>query len=197
MPPASELMARFDIGHGSIEGGERLVRRLSDVAEIFADRAALREALSTGNPVVYTVSSLQQTSGEGELHCGLGTIMPGRVGKEYFMTKGHFHAFRPAAEYYIGLRGTGIMVLEGDDGTGSTWCELGPERLVHVPGNTAHRTVNTGDEPLVYLGIYPASAGHDYASLGTRNFSRVVIAATDGPHVIARDRYLASLAEEQ
>jgi glucose-6-phosphate isomerase len=196
MPSAAELMARFDVLGGSIDGGEQVVRRLSDVAEIFADRAALREILGAGNPIVYTVSSLQQTTGEGELHCGLGTIMPGRVGREYFMTKGHFHTFRPAAEFYIGLRGKGIMLLEGENGTESSWCGLGPECLVHVPGNMAHRTVNTGDEPLVYLGIYPARAGHDYGPIAARNFASVVVAATDGPHVITRDRYLASLSEK-
>ncbi len=32
--------------------------------------------------------------------------------------------------------------------------------VVYVPGHTAHRTVNTGPAPLVYLGIYPWDAGH-------------------------------------
>jgi glucose-6-phosphate isomerase len=32
----------------------------------------------------------------------LGVLMPGKVGAEYFMTKGHIHAWRPAAEVYLG-----------------------------------------------------------------------------------------------
>jgi glucose-6-phosphate isomerase len=195
MPSAAEVMARLNIDQGTIDGGDHVVRRLGDLAGVFANRTAYDEALRNGNPVVYTVSSLQQSSGEGELHCGLGTILPGRIGQEFFMTRGHIHAYRPAAEYYVGLRGKGIMLLEQETGEGAEWCELLPDCLVHVPGNTAHRTVNTGDGPLVYLGIYPATAGHDYAAIGPRNFKNVVVATAQGPRVINRARYMQELPE--
>ena len=59
--------------------------------------------------------------------------------------------------------------------------------MVYVPGNTAHRTVNTGDEPLVYLAVYPASAGHDYGVIAQRNFRSFVVKRDGQPSVLPRD----------
>jgi glucose-6-phosphate isomerase len=56
-----------------------------------------------------------------------------------------------------------------------------------VPGYTAHRTVNVGDEPLVYLGIYPANAGHDYGQIAKRNFRQMVLAGAQGPELVDRE----------
>jgi glucose-6-phosphate isomerase len=55
--------------------------------------------------------------------------------------------------------------------------------------------VNTGDEPLVYLGVYPAAAGHDYAAVAERNFRYVVVARDNGPELLDRETYTASLAQ--
>jgi glucose-6-phosphate isomerase, archaeal len=186
MFPHADFMSRLQTDNGLIEGGKHLVRHLSDLTDVFCDGAAFATALQVDNPIVYTVSSLDRTAGEGELHCGLGMILPGRIGNEYFLTRGHLHAWRPAAEYYIGLSGTGIMLLEGADGSDARWCELLPHTVVHVPGNTAHRTINTGDTPLTYLGVYSAEAGHDYTSIAGRNFRQVVVWTPDGPKVIDR-----------
>ncbi len=115
-------------------------------------------------------------------------IMPGRIGAEYYLTKGHFHAWRPAAELYIGLRGEGVMLLE-DEATGeSKLVPLIPNSAVYVPGFTAHRTINTGKVPLTYLGVYPAQAGHDYGLIAERNFRKVVLAVDGKPTL--RDRVL-------
>ncbi|MEZ4638826.1 MAG: glucose-6-phosphate isomerase family protein [Caldilineaceae bacterium] len=118
--------------------------------------------------------------GEGALHYAIGNLLPGRAGQEYFMTKGHFHAWRAAAEYYIGLSGEGVMLLESEDGEESRLLPLTANAAVYVPGHIAHRTINTGDEPLVYLGIYPAQAGHDYGAIAERNFRHVVVRSTAG-----------------
>lgn len=186
-----DIVRRLDLASGTIEGCPTTERRLSDLRGVFADSDAYESALQQQNPLVYRVSTIQEGTGQGELHCGLGVLMPGRVGSEYFMTKGHLHSWRPAAEFYIGLKGRGIMLLETDVGNDSVWCNLLPESLVHVPGNTAHRTVNIGDEPLVYIGIYPSDAGHDYSTLTARNFRLVVVAGTHGPKVIRRTDFPA------
>ena len=179
------LFAAFDPERGVIDGSPAVRRRLSDLPGIFADEEAYRALVESGNPLLYTVSTFDMPSGEGALHCGLGVISPGRVGDEYFMTRGHLHARRETAEFYIGLRGTGLMLLQREDGSGEQTVDLLPQSLVYVPGGTAHRTVNTGSEPLAYLGVYPATAGHDYAAIGT--FHSMVVARDGRPAVIPRE----------
>lgn len=186
-------MPRIDIAAGTIAGCPLTPRTLSQMKDVFADAASCARMLHSGDPLLYTVSTCVCGDGPGDLHCGLGVIHPGRVGDEYFMTRGHMHARRDAPELYIGLRGKGIMLMQHEDGTGSSTAELTGECLVYVPGHTAHRTVNTGDDPLVYLGIYGADAGHDYEPVRTRNFSDVVVRRGDRPAVVARSAFIASL----
>jgi glucose-6-phosphate isomerase, archaeal len=186
IPPLENLLSRFDLDTASIGGRPRLERRLSDLRGCFRDPAAYEAALAAGDPLVYTVASVEPGSGEGDLHYGLGMILPGRVGDEYWLTKGHYHAWRPAAEFYIGLRGEGHMLLE-DEATGEArFLPLTPHGVVYVPGHTAHRTMNTGSEPLLYLGIYPARAGHDYGSIAESNFRHVVIERDGLPTLLPR-----------
>jgi len=169
------LHVPFNLDAGLLAGVPVVERRLADLRGIFHDEPAFERMLvEQENPLVYTVQTVEPGEGEGDLHYGLGTIMPGCVGDEYFMTRGHLHAWRPAAEVYVGLGGSGLMVMESERGE-STVAPIGRGHIVTVPGNTAHRTVNTGAEPLRYLGIYPARAGHDYASIAERNFRVVVL----------------------
>jgi glucose-6-phosphate isomerase, archaeal len=187
-PPSglADILARFDLNAGQLEGQPLLERRLSDLADIYADASAYQKALSHGNPMVYSVSSLEPGDGAGDLHFGLGVIQPGRVGEEFFMTKGHLHEWREAAEVYIGLSGAGLMLLEDERTHEARAVPFGANAIVYVPGFTAHRTVNIGLEPLKYIGVYPARAGHDYAAIRDQNFAQVVIAAPDGYRVLER-----------
>ena len=190
-------LTQFDTDSGRIPGFPLSERRLSDLGGCFADPAAYAAALAAGDPVVYSVSTVEPGQGAGDLHYGLGLIQPGRVGAEYYLTRGHLHAWREAAEIYIGLRGVGAMLLEDEDGGASKFLPFGPGSAVYVPGYTAHRTINTGDEPLVYLGIYPARAGHDYGALATRNFRDVVVAIGGRATCLARQTYLDTLRIEK
>lgn len=189
----SSLVSRIDFAAGSIDGCPVTRRTLSQMKDSFADRESCDAMLRPGDPLLYTVSTCRCGEGPGELHCGLGVIRPGRVGEEYFMTRGHIHARRESPELYVGLRGSGILLMQREDGSGSSTAELSGECLVYVPGHTAHRTVNTGDEPLVYLGIYAADAGHDYESIRIRNFTDVVVRRGGRPTLVARSAFIASL----
>jgi glucose-6-phosphate isomerase len=120
------------------------------------------------------------------LHYGLGVLQPGRIGSEYSMTKGHFHSRREAAEVYVILRGSGAMLLEEENTGAAEMILLAENRVAYVPGNTAHRTYNTGNSPLVYLGIYPANAGHDYGTIVERGFRKTIIATSAGPTCVDR-----------
>lgn len=193
---AQALASRLDLETGVIGDAPRVRRHLRDLAGCHAEVAAFERATSAANPLVYTVSSVEAGTGDGGLHYGLGMLMPGRVGSEYFLTKGHYHAWREAAEVYIGLRGEGCMLLEAE-GTGETrLLPLSAGGVVYVPGWTAHRTVNTGAKPLVYLGVYPARAGHDYAPIARTNFRHVVVAGPDGPRLVERTVFLTSARDE-
>ena len=189
------LLTRFDPVTASIEGQPMAEKKLSQLRDTFADRAAFERVLREQNdPVIYSVTSVAPGQGDGQLHFGIGKIMPGRIGSEYFMTRGHFHDWRLAAEIYIGLGGTGLMLLEDESGEVVRSLELLPDSVVYIPGETAHRTINTGSVPLIYMGIYPAAAGHDYGALATRNFSKVVIAQGETPVLKNRQDFLDTLA---
>jgi glucose-6-phosphate isomerase len=188
------LTHRVDPATGAMSGATTSQRRLSDLRGCFADEAAFEEALERADDVVYSVASWSQDSGDGALSFGLGTIQPGRIGEEYHLTKGHYHAWREAAEVYVGVHGVGGIVLETEDGV-DRFVPVAAGEIVYVPGATAHRTVNTGDEPFVYLGVYPAEAGHDYGSIAEDNFRLVLIAGPDGPAAVKRTTYLTSLTK--
>ena len=143
--------------------------------------------MRAGDPLLYRVSAFEPAGGDGDLHYGAAIVMPGRIGAEYFMTKGHLHAWREAAEFYIGLSGEGVMLLEEEDSGASRLAPLQPNAVVYVPGRTAHRTMNTGNVPLTYLGVYPAKAGHDYAAIAARNFRAVVLERAGRPALIQRN----------
>lgn len=186
MIPIEKILSRYDAASGRIEGVAILERHLSDLSGCFADDAAYAAALVAGNPLLYSVANFEPAGGDGDLHYGLGRLMPGRIGSEYFMTKGHFHAWRPAAEFYFGLSGEGVMLLQDEATAESRMVELRANSAVYVPGCTAHRTMNVGTKPLAYLGVYPAKAGHDYTAIAGTNFRCVVIERSGRPTLIAR-----------
>jgi glucose-6-phosphate isomerase len=182
----------FDTLTGLIAGAPVQERRLSDLHGYFANEKAYA-ALLPENPLLYTVAHAEPDHREGALHFAITCLYPGRVGAEYYMTKGHYHRWRPAAEYYMTLHGEGLLLLEETEGN----CRAVPmvtNGAAYVPGHTAHRTMNTGSEPLVFLGIYPAQAGQDYAPIVASNFRQVVVAVENQPTVMARADYLMGLA---
>ena len=187
--PAEALagLTRFNPTMGTMSEGAVVQRYLTDLRGLFRDSQAFERTLARGNPLVYAVTAVEPATGDGDLHYGLVVVYPGLVGDEYFLTKGHLHTWRDAAEVYIGLAGEGTMLLE-DERTGhSRILPLQANGIVYVPGHTAHRTINTSDVPLVYLGVYPARAGHDYDSMMRRNFRYVVVKRDGQPCMLPRE----------
>lgn len=190
--PAIQAALRFDPVTASVSGRQPTIRYLRDVQSIFADQPACQELLPS-NPLLYSVTQIEDHNGEGDIHYGIGILMPGRVGREYFMTKGHIHAWRPAAEVYIGLRGRGMMLLQDERTSECRAVEFMANSVVYVPGYTAHRTINIGDEPLVYWGVLSSAAGHDYDAVAKRNFRLVVVERDGAPAVMERNDFLAEM----
>lgn len=181
-----KILTTYDPVTGEMPGATMVKRHLSDLRGCFADTAAYESALATGNQLLYSVGAVEPAGGEGDLHYGVGMLMPGKIGDEYFMTKGHLHSWRPAAEFYFGLTGDGVMLLEDETTGKSRIISLRPNGVVYVPGHTAHRTMNVGQTPLTYIGVYPAKAGHDYSTIAKKNFRCVVVERNGKPTMVDR-----------
>lgn len=182
----------FDPQNPIREEREASTRYLADLRGYFVDSDQFEAALSIENSLVYKVWTLKWASGGADLICGFGTLMPGKIGQEYFFTKGHFHKRREAAEIYQGLSGTGYILMEHEH-SGHSWVvPLVPNSIVYVPGYTAHRTINTGTVPLNYIGINVADAGYDYERIRERNFANILIEHNGQAVMIERSQYLAS-----
>jgi len=135
--------------------------------------------------VVYSVQWTEPVSAGtvGGLFWGATTIEAGCVGDEYYMTRGHFHAVRDRAEYYGTVSGSGMLVLMEEDGATRVE-QMSPGSLHYIPGRVAHRTVNTGDVPLVFWACWPSDAGHDYATIAEKGFGARVMRGDGTPRIV-------------
>ncbi len=191
------FLSQFNRETGVITDVTPKIRYLDSLRGLFLDDTAFNHVLEINNPVIYRVSSVEPALGDGQLHYSLGMLMPGKIGREYFFTAGHIHTCRPAAELYIGLTGEGILLLQ-EESSGATQVQpLQPDLAVYVPGHTAHRTINCGDKPLVYLGVYPSRAGHDYSSITENNFNKVVLEVNGQPTVMDRKEAIEIIKKEK
>jgi glucose-6-phosphate isomerase len=161
----------------------RLVRRASDLRGYYADAEALEAQARRGNPVHYEVEEIPVPETRGNLMYCISRVLPGRVGDEYFMTKGHYHADAGTAEVYLGLRGVGLVLMKTPAGeVRAEKMERG--RMVYVPPFWAHRTVNTGREPLSFFCVYPADAGHNYGDIASEGFPCRVLRRAGRPRIV-------------
>jgi glucose-6-phosphate isomerase len=92
---------------------------------------------------------------------GVTRMEPGKVGREFFMTRGHIHARPNRPEMYYGEAGHGVMLLESPAGEIRT-VEIKARTMCYVPPFWIHRSVNVGPEELVMTFAYPADSGQDY-----------------------------------
>jgi glucose-6-phosphate isomerase, archaeal len=167
---------------GALQAPELKVseKKLGQLTGVFRDRQAW-ERLDP-ETIVYRVWWWEPVpfGTEGGLFWGVTEIQPGRVGKEYFMTRGHWHVIRNRAEFYGTATGTGKLVLM--ERTGRTWFEeMTPGSLHYVAGEVAHRIVNTGDVPIRVIACWPSDAGHDYEIAGGRGFSTRIVEENGAP----------------
>lgn len=139
-----------------------------DLAGVYRDTAAYEAALADqgADALVYEVQEQKYDDGAGSVIVGTSTLLPGRCGAEFAVTRGHLHQIANRAELYYGLSGRGVMLLETVDGRSVT-VELTAGQAVNVPGGWVHRSVNVGDVPFVTLFSYAADAGQDYEIIAT------------------------------
>ena len=173
-----------------------ITRKISNMQGQYLDMDAFESILSTEDLVSYEVYEIKRPESSGELLNGLSIVHPGKVGNEYFMTKGHFHTVLETAEIYYCINGEGYMVMETPEGD---WAaeRLFPYKVLYVPPCWAHRSVNTSDkEDLVTFFVYPGDAGHDYGSIEKQGFRKLVIEQNGKPAIVDNPRWLSPKERE-
>ena len=150
----------------------RYTKKLSELGGLFRDTAAFDKAVAAGDPVAYEVVDYRKE--ECDIAFGTTIMMPGKVGDEYFMTRGHFHERKECGEGYYTQSGQGLLLLESRDGEVRT-VEMKPGVCAFIPPEWAHRSINTGDEKLVFVWFCASDAGHDYGTIRERGMRKLVV----------------------
>lgn len=152
-------------------------KKLRDLEGLYADQAAFNERTEAqGNTVVYRVDEKRPAQNAGDLIFGTTWMRAGRIGDEFYMTRGHIHSRGNRPETYYGESGQGVMLLESPEG-GTKVVKVAARVMVYVPPLWIHRSVNTGDTPLVMSFCYPSDSGQDYDIIARSRgmASRVVV----------------------
>lgn len=155
-------------------------KRIKHLNGVFQDAAALKSM--DPEKVVYNVwAHLPENEGTiGGLFFGTTMIYPGKVGNEYFMTRGHFHENIDTAEYYWGINGDGVLILMDEER--NIWAEKMEKGSLHyIQRGVAHRVANVGTEPLIFNACWPSDAGHNYGEIDQNGFSARLIDVNGKP----------------
>jgi glucose-6-phosphate isomerase len=164
----------FDLETGISKDKAPTKRYLSNMRGMFADNAALEKSIKKEDSLVYEFYEMGVPENSGDLAFGTSICYPGKAGSEYFMTKGHFHTILDTAEVYLCIKGRGLILMESPEGDCS-YEVLAPGKMAYVPKRYAHRSVNIGKELFVQFFTFRADAGHDYGTIETRGFRKLVV----------------------
>ena len=172
-------------------------KRLKDLAGIYQDEDAFQRALSQeAERVVYRVYEQRPEQSAGDLIFGTTFMEPGRIGAEFYVTRGHIHATANRPEVYYGESGEGLMLMEDPAGEVQI-LELRPNHVVYVPPFWVHRSVNTGSTPLVMSFFYPSDSGQDYRIIARSGGMAVrIVADGSGWKAVPNPSYRARTADE-
>lgn len=179
----------FDMQSGLSQSRKPLQRHLSKMKGMFANEAAYKDQLQKEDVLVYEFFDMGVPNSEKEVAYGTSITYPGKIGDEYFMTKGHFHTVLDTAEVYYCLRGHGYMLMENPEGDWEAQ-ELTPGKALYVPGRYAHRSINiSATEPLITFFAFPGHAGHNYGAIETQGFRKLVIEQDGKPAFIDNPKW--------
>jgi glucose-6-phosphate isomerase, archaeal len=182
LPMPDVIPSRYD---------NHIKRRLSALNGQFLDQESYQTMLAEEDRLIYEVYEILRPEVAGEFLMGVSIVHPGKVGREFNMTKGHFHTVKDTAEIYYCLRGEGYMVMETPEGETSVE-SLRPGKILYVPPRWAHRSVCTSrQEDLVTFFAYPGNAGHDYGTIEQLGFRKLIVDGENGPEIIDNPRYQA------
>lgn len=158
---------------------DRYEKRLSDLRGFFRDDAALDRAIAEeGDRIAYEVIDYRHP--DSDLAFGTTIMMPGKVGDEFYLTRGHFHLRKECGEAYYTQSGEGLLLLESRDGETRT-VEMKPGVCAFIPPEWAHRSINTGKDKLVFVWFCATDAGHDYGTIKDRGMRKLVVERNGKP----------------
>ena len=189
--PIAPFSLDFNLITGMCDSGaaQSTRRYVSNMVGQFNDRAAAEAIVADGDRLLYEFYELNQIpETDGDLKFGTSILYPGKVGDEYFMTKGHFHTLLATGEVYYTLSGSGAMLMETPEGEVSL-VEMKPGMAVYVPPRWAHRTINTDDVPMVSFFVFRSDAGHDYGTIEQKGYRKLVVERDGKPVMIDNPRW--------
>jgi glucose-6-phosphate isomerase len=173
---AEPRLCSVSVDTGLLVNGDGHYRKTyRDLTGLYADADAFSRLLETkADDVAYEVTSYTPGSKVSDLIMGVTRMAPGKVGREYYLTRGHIHATGDRPEVYYTLSGRGIMQMESPGGE-VRLVEMGPQDICYVPPFWIHRSVNVGSGDLVMFFSYPSDSGQDYGIIERSNGMRVRI----------------------
>lgn len=153
----------------SVKGGlpdNAKVTRFGDVKHLFSN---LENTSYRDDDIVYFVERVAAADSQTP-EFSITTIMPGNISGECFFTRGHDHKPEKGETYFC-IAGQGGLIVEKDGG--SEWLPMSPGDVIQLKSGWAHRTVNTGDTPLIFVGQYITPFEVDYG-ISERGFKMKV-----------------------
>ena len=168
---------------------ETELRKVSNLSAMFSDTNAVNNLIHLGDRIIYEIRYYPFLTGKSDMALGTTIIYPGKVGDEYHMTKGHFHETDDQPEIYHCVQGVGIlqmMTLEGEY-VSASWIK---DTITHIPPQYAHRVINTGSTPLVFVASFHIAAGHLYHPIETKGFKYIVIEKDGKPLEVLNPKWV-------
>lgn len=180
---------KLDFKLGELIPNDRTnVRKLSDMKGMFIDTETEIKILKKDDPIIYIFTERILPEENGHLQIAVTKINPGKIGQEYYMTKGHYHRRPDTSEVYIGLEGEGYLLAQTEGGDFDS-IFIKPGIVAYIPPYWGHRMVNTGLKPFIFFAIYPGDAGHNYGDIEKTGFVKVVIEREGKPVIMENPRW--------
>jgi glucose-6-phosphate isomerase len=154
-------------------------KKLRDLTGLYRDKSAFQALVQGGDPVAYEVIDYRWK--DSDLAFGTTIMAPGKVGDEYFMTRGHFHERRECGETYY---------TQSRDGETRT-VEMKPGICAFIPPDWAHRSINTGAGKLVFVWHCATDAGHEYGEILEKGMRKLVVERNGRPAVVDNPNYVS------
>jgi glucose-6-phosphate isomerase, archaeal len=161
---------------------EHYAKRVEELRGLYRDAEAF-EAFVEAHPDAIGYEVVGYRRDGSDIFFGTTKMYPGKIGDEFFLTRGHYHVRRDCGEAYYTQSGHGLLLLQTRDGE-TREVEMGPGVCAFIPPDWAHRSVNTGSEPLIFTWFCQTTAGHDYGDILTHGMRRLVVERDGRPTTI-------------